>query len=77
MKGILILLLAIMPFVGVAQETGQSQTRQDTPSTEVEQILEYFDVPQEQQDGLANLMFNLVEQIVVVVVDSLIKEGRI
>ena len=51
--------MAIMPFVGVAQETGQSQTRQDTPSTEVEQLLEYFDVPQEQQDGLANLMFNL------------------
>ena len=47
--------MAIMPFVGVAQKTGQSQTRQDTPSKEVEQILEYFDVPQEQQEGLANL----------------------
>ena len=76
MKGILILLLAIMPFVGLAQEPGQPQTRQDTPSKENEELLKYFEgLPQEQQEGLANLMFNFAEQVVVVVVDSLLEEG--
>jgi tetratricopeptide (TPR) repeat protein len=69
MKKFLILLLALMPFVGVAQEPEQPQSRQDTPSKEDEELINYFaGLSQEQRE-------ELLESSIVFVVDSLLEEG--